>query len=898
MTRRTTRRIFASLLIIASLVVAALPTSEAVADTAIASDFKLDGTTLVKYTGTASTVSVPASVKKISDEAFADNSSMTTLILPSGLKEISYAAFSGCNHLTKLTIPDSVEIIGNAAFCNCKELSVVHIGKGVKKLGTGVFIGCKKLSTVEMAAEANFVCADGVIYDKDMTTIYEVLQGRIKDTYDMPNSVVSIKPYSFYGCKKIKSVALSPYIDEIPAYAFSYCNGLTSITIPYSVNLIDMKAFENCVNLVDAELPKTVSFIHKTAFDGCSKLNIIAPANSYAAKWFETFDRSTVAVIEDEDEEPEKPSVSENEGPQEIEGLIGETVIVARKAVFFIDNTKFTVVSGKNVVDTDYSEMINQMDQILQNETNGKGLSLPKFAVLGNTISGKGYYGDTSLKEYTFPDNITEIGDFAFARTPLTSITIPHGVTSIGYGAFYHCDDLTEILIPSSVTDIGPSAFEKTRMLENWRLYGSSDFMIVGDGILVAYRGKTASVVIPEGVKQIGPEVFKGNTRIKAVSLPDSLIRICEDAFSGCSNLESISGGMNLEVIEDRAFSGCPLSTIRIVDTVKKIGLGAFNMSSSSLANSNKVAVFHGDNLPSVQYNATTTRLTNDSFRVDALEGVNVAIVNSENVNRVGTVLDRSVSGFSGLVCVIQEPNTEYFNGSLKIIDCTMTADEAMSSYIPSTIYIYGKGYNFIDDELLSVLHMAKNGSYTVDMDADFVPSENTSEVSFAGSSRKYLLSVDKMVFTDETLKAAYKRIYGEDVPRNIATYDISLREKNSEVWLTKFGKQTLTMSLLLPDNISTTNLHVICTDEYNQLEDLSYCVVAHDDALYVEFDINHTGTYGLYSYNSNALASALGIDVSPDTGDLIHPKWFLSFGLLLAGIALFLIKGKKEIAI
>lgn len=105
-------------------------------------------------------------------------------------------------------------------------------------------------------------------------------------------------------------------------------------------------------------------------------------------------------------------------------------------------------------------------------------------------------------------------------------------------------------------------------------------------------------------------------------------------------------------------------------------------------------------------------------------------------------------------------------------------------------------------------------------------------------------------------------------------------------------------MSLLLPDNISTTNLHVICTDEYNQLEDLSYCVVAHDDALYVEFDINHTGTYGLYSYNSNALASALGIDVSPDTGDLIHPKWFLSFGLLLAGIALFLINGKKEIAI
>ncbi len=35
--------------------------------------------------------------------------------------------------------------------------------------------------------------------------------------------------------------------------------------------------------------------------------------------------------------------------------------------------------------------------------------------------------------------------------------------------------------------------------------------------------------------------------------------------------------------------------------------------------------------------------------------------------------------------------------------------------------------------------------------------------------------------------------------------------------------------------------------------------------------------------------------DDTPDTGDPIHPKWFLAIGLLAGAVALFFYKGKRK---
>lgn len=900
MTRRRFRVIIGSLFVILALVVSQIPTGQASADQAKTSDFDMDGTTLIRYTGTAKTVSVPDSVKVISPEAFKDNSTMTSLTIPSSVKEIGMYAFSGCSLLSEVKIGDGIEKIGNAAFSNCSSLKSVTIGKNLTSLGTGVFLDDTKLSEVSFSTDSDYICSDGVIYSKDKTVLAEVLSGRKAKSYTMPSSVSDIYPYAFYGCKSIESIELSGGLKTIPPYAFSLCTGISKITIPYSVNSIDIKAFENCVNLSEVNIKESVNYIHDTAFDGCSKLNIIAPEGSYAKEWFSHFDTSEVVIIEKEDNTPSDKPV-DNEyvehkvpvGVVPIPGQFGETIVVGRQAVFMINNTNQTVSSGViSPSDTDsYSGLVlgdTSFDSIQVIETNGKGLSLPKFAIIGDEIASKAFYQDDTLKVYEIADDITSIADFAFARSGLTEITIPDSVTHIGYGAFYHCDDLTKILVPTSVTDIEPSAFSKTRMLDNWYAYGNSDYLIMGDGILVAYRGTMSSVLIPDGVKQIGPECFKNHVEINEVTIPETVVRICEDSFSGCARLKTIVGASNVEVIEDRAFSGCPIETVRIPESVKKIGLGAFDLTNVNISEDKKVAYFYSDTIPELSFNKTSTRLTNDSFRKDALSGIHVCIINDENVLRNNTLLDRNVSGFSGVICIITSENNEYSNGRLKIVDCTLTSDEAVSVNIPETVYVFGKGYNFDFDELSSVIEMAKNG--------DYVKTEKSSNsISVAGTDKKYVLSLIKTSSFDNEIKDAYKRIYGDTIPVNFTSYDIGVREEDNEIPLSKFGKLSMEMNIKLPDNIPTANLHVICLDENNQLEDLPFEVKSNNDELYVCFNISHTGPYGLYSFNSTAV-SYFNLDQTPDTGDGIHPKWFLSLGLLALGVALILYK--KESAV
>jgi len=69
-------------------------------------------------------------------------------------------------------------------------------------------------------------------------------------------------------------------------------------------------------------------------------------------------------------------------------------------------------------------------------------------------------------KALVIPDGITEIGDYAFAGTQITSVTLPGSVTRIGANAFRDCTQLTSVNIPSRVTKItfGNSAFSGTAL--------------------------------------------------------------------------------------------------------------------------------------------------------------------------------------------------------------------------------------------------------------------------------------------------------------------------------------------------------------------------------------------------------------------------------------------------
>ena len=98
----------------------------------------------------------------------------------------------------------------------------------------------------------------------------------------------------------------------------------------------------------------------------------------------------------------------------------------------------------------------------------------------------------------------------------------------------------------------------------NWKEEKSDndedDFLIVGDGILIAYKGTKAHVEIPDGVKQIGAEAFKGHKEILDVAVPASVKKICAEAFRNCSELTGLTGCEGLKTVVRGAFYGTQVS--------------------------------------------------------------------------------------------------------------------------------------------------------------------------------------------------------------------------------------------------------------------------------------------------------------------------------------------------
>ena len=102
-----------------------------------------------------------------------------------------------------------------------------------------------------------------------------------------------------------------------------------------------------------------------------------------------------------------------------------------------------------------------------------------------------------------------------------------------------------------------------------------NDFTIK-NGILKAYKGNEAHVIIPEGVTAIGAYAF--SKALKSITLPDSLTVICASAFFSCESLQSITIPEGVTSIGSTAFYGCKaLQNITLPNSLTAIGDMAFN---------------------------------------------------------------------------------------------------------------------------------------------------------------------------------------------------------------------------------------------------------------------------------------------------------------------------------
>lgn len=237
-------------------------------------------------------------VSALADGCFSGNTALTSVTLPEGLLAIGNDAFYGCEALAEITIPDSVTTLGSYAFYGCSALTEMALSASVTEIGDYAFDTTEGITAFTVDADnAVYTSQDGVLFDKDLTTLLKYPEARPDKSYTVPSScktiadwamigtqyleqidlghVTSIGEDAFYYCVGLKSIVIPEGITELKGAVFCYCTSLESVTLPSTLKSIGENCFYSCTSLTDITLPEGLEKIEGYAFFHCTSLKAL-----------------------------------------------------------------------------------------------------------------------------------------------------------------------------------------------------------------------------------------------------------------------------------------------------------------------------------------------------------------------------------------------------------------------------------------------------------------------------------------------------------------------------------------------------------------------------------------------------------------------------------------------
>jgi hypothetical protein len=179
------------------------------------------------YCSYLSNLTIQAGVTSIGTQAFASCYNLNGVTIPSTVTSIGYEAFSGCQ-LSNLTLQSGVNSIGHRAFQSCSNLTTVMIPSSVTSIGHLPFSSCSSLVSISVHEDnPNFSSLDGVLFNKSQTILIQYPPGK-SGSYFIPEKVLDIGAYAFYGSSSLVSITVPASLETIGSGAFEG-TGLLSI---------------------------------------------------------------------------------------------------------------------------------------------------------------------------------------------------------------------------------------------------------------------------------------------------------------------------------------------------------------------------------------------------------------------------------------------------------------------------------------------------------------------------------------------------------------------------------------------------------------------------------------------------------------------------------------------
>lgn len=447
------------------------------------------------------------------------------VVIKKGITSIPDSAFYNFKNLKKVEIASTVKKIGCYSFAGTS-IDSITIPSGVKTIGQAAFRSTKKMKQLTLPGDFTLKTRKGdeieyLIADKVETVIF--------------NTPLKLNTTTMFCADNLLVHKRDPKYQSIRGVIYSK-DGKSIVRVPFDRKelVIEDGCEEFCLQsilycTIDAE---------SDPLNVCALEKIVIPAS--------------VKKIEEEKYPAEHMTSLENKCDVTIQSgqLDGDSLSL----LLYELNMK-------------PEEVLRQMPDALDCI---EDMYISKDNVLLKYIGEK--------EEVQIPDRIEKIGAYAFCNMKkINKVVLPEGLTEIGASAFaLHEDDEgvkpLEVNLPSTLTRIGDSAFYRRHMKSltlppSVKSYGKACFG----------ENDFATVTLPANLKVIPEKMFIYCYELKRVVIPDSVEIIEREAFNFCTRLRNVELGKGIKKVEKDAFMNTNVKKVVIHGSGKGIANWAFD---------------------------------------------------------------------------------------------------------------------------------------------------------------------------------------------------------------------------------------------------------------------------------------------------------------------------------
>lgn len=760
------------------------------------------------------------------------------------VEEIEPYTFMGCKKLNGFYMSGGNEI-GNYAFKDCVSLENANVADSVSELGIRPFVGCTALQNVNFGNNPNFTCNGSIIYGLDggtKTSIIECLEtrGSLSGSY-------SVGPEELTG------------IAEIREEAFMDCAGIGKVDLTMtSVDVIPEKCFQNTKDLNSVVLPDTVKSIESESFGNSGlRLLTIPGTQSYIAQdAFMTGDW----VKKPSDRETD-PKTTESAKQQSIifECIEGTTADRYAREYWYITPEYGKVYLEHAVYFWNYPNYPNTTDKAIFHEVKVKDGEDAVPPTTGPTVSGYDFVGWTNYQNISKDTDVWPIySDETFEV------------------AFYDWDGSLiskEGFINPQIVGAGKSA---TPPAENPTREGytfvkwTPDYNNVQKDLTVIAQYKNNK---DDDAKHTVVFYAYKDSSMQAIST-----QYIEDGKDATEPAVPERKGYTFIGWAPANFKGVT-SDLTIVASYEKTS----NSSASPSPTATSGTSSSSDS--SASKKKYTVSVSGGSGSGSYAAGDIVAI-NAYYLGN-GQNFDKWTTSTAGVGFANPSASSTTFTMPAANVSITATYKTGGSTTTTSGGTSSSGGSTNSSN--------ASNSSTTVQVTKPGISNTNLAGATVSGATDNFVVKVSEDQSATDAVVAALQAKFGDISRIKYLAMDISLYDSTGRTKIADTSGISVNLTLPLPDElVQYAGNNKVAAISNGALEDLNARFTTVDGVPCVNFTASHFSPYVIYVDTANLTAGT--IDATPQTGDPIHPKWFLSLGLACIALILFFKRDKAVI--